>query len=226
MNEKPRLSESIAQELLEIITIEKRFQPGDKLPNENELCEEFGVSRTTLREAIRSLVAYNVVEIRRGKGTYVADNNELRNDFGFSNLEHILLKAKDIFEMRLIIEPQAAYLAAQRATEPELEKILKYGYLAGNKVYLQDDYIEDEKLFHSSIAKATHNEFMMRVVPIINRGIWSGNRATKKDDELHEMSAENRKMLLRFFEKRDSDGVRAAMQLHVMLGAARMGLEF
>ena len=65
------LSQSIADTLLSMITIEKRFSAGDKLPNENELSEELNISRTTLREAIRILVAYNVLEIQRGKGTFV-----------------------------------------------------------------------------------------------------------------------------------------------------------
>ncbi len=65
------LSQSIADTMLSMITIEKRFSAGDKLPNENELSEELNVSRTTLREAIRTLVAYNVLEIQRGKGTFV-----------------------------------------------------------------------------------------------------------------------------------------------------------
>ena len=65
------LSQSIADTLLSMITIEKRFSAGDKLPNENELSAELNISRTTLREAIRILVAYNVLEIQRGKGTFV-----------------------------------------------------------------------------------------------------------------------------------------------------------
>lgn len=65
------LSQSIADTMLSMISIEKRFSAGDKLPNENEVSEELNVSRTTLREAIRTLVAYNVLEIQRGKGTFV-----------------------------------------------------------------------------------------------------------------------------------------------------------
>ena len=65
------LSQSVADSILSMITIEKRFAAGDKLPNEIELSEELNVSRTTLREAVRILVAYQILEIRRGKGTYV-----------------------------------------------------------------------------------------------------------------------------------------------------------
>lgn len=103
------LSEKIAEQILEMITIEKRFLPGDKLPNENNLSEELGVSRTTLREAVRFLVAHNVLEIRRGKGTFVTHNENLSKDFGFGELDNMILKLKDLFEIRLIFEPQIAY---------------------------------------------------------------------------------------------------------------------
>lgn len=107
------LSESIADTLLSMITIEKRFSAGDKLPNENELSAELNVSRTTLREAIRILVAYDVLEIQRGRGTFVT-----QAAFGqkppLGQLSGIKVNAKDLYEMRLIFEPEAAYLAAVR----------------------------------------------------------------------------------------------------------------
>ena len=68
------LSQSVADNILSMITIEKRFSVGDKLPNELDLSEELNVSRTTLREAIRILVALDILEIQRGKGTYVKEN--------------------------------------------------------------------------------------------------------------------------------------------------------
>ena len=67
------LSQSIADNILSMITIEKQFTAGDKLPNELELSNELNVSRTTLREAIRILVAYGILEIQRGKGTFVTE---------------------------------------------------------------------------------------------------------------------------------------------------------
>ena len=120
------LSESIADTLLSMITIEKRFSAGDKLPNENELSAELNVSRTTLREAIRILVAYDVLEIQRGRGTFVT-----QAAFGqkppLGQLSGIKVNAKDLYEMRLIFEPEAAYLAAVRGTDAEIKRILQFG---------------------------------------------------------------------------------------------------
>ena len=70
---KVKLSERTSDRLYEMIVEEGRYAPGSKLPNENELSEELQVSRTTLREAISFLVAQGVLEIRRGRGTFVAE---------------------------------------------------------------------------------------------------------------------------------------------------------
>ena len=120
------LSQSVADSILSMITIEKRFSVGDKLPNEIELSEELNVSRTTLREAIRILVAYNILEIRRGKGTYVTEK-VLEQPQDLEQLSTVKVNAKDLYEMRLIFEPEAAYLAAVRGTDAEIKRIIDYG---------------------------------------------------------------------------------------------------
>ena len=108
-----------------MITIEKKFNIGDKLPNENELANEMGVSRTTLREAVKFLIAHNVLEIRRGKGTFVADNKELTEDYGFSELENLAMNGMYFFETRTMIEPTMANYAAQRATPEDIEELME-----------------------------------------------------------------------------------------------------
>lgn len=86
------------------------YRPGAKLPNEPRLCELFGVSRTTLREAVRSLAAQGYVEVRRGSGTFVLDRASAP-DIGLQRLESLRTRLRDLFEIRMMIEPQAARLA-------------------------------------------------------------------------------------------------------------------
>ena len=106
-----KLSERVATEILEMITLQKRFSPGDKIPTENELCAELGVSRTTVREAIQKLTAQNILEVHRGKGTYVTDSTQTLSSDIFSTLSYTGMRLKDLYEIRLIFEPQAAYYA-------------------------------------------------------------------------------------------------------------------
>ena len=106
---KVKLSERTADRLCELIMDERQFTPGSKLPNENELSEALHVSRTTLREAISFLVAQGVLEIRRGKGTFVTEDLPASavDLTALSNLRS-RVRAKDLFEMRLIFEQRRA----------------------------------------------------------------------------------------------------------------------
>ena len=112
--EKQSRSQQAAQTLYRQIVAEGRPGPGEKLPNEVELSRQLGVSRATLREAIRDLTVQGVLEVRRGRGTFVADGaGEGAPDFG--KLERVKGRLRDLFELRAIFEPQAARLACRRA---------------------------------------------------------------------------------------------------------------
>src|SRR5690625_6367212 len=113
-----RLSDSIAEDILAMITIEKRFLPGDQLPNEIDLSTELKISRTTLREAIRILVTNGILEIKRGRGTFVKKDTDLNDTMqSFNELANARINAKDLYEMRLIFEPEAAFYATLRARD-------------------------------------------------------------------------------------------------------------
>ena len=92
------LSQQTARRLYSLIAAEKRFAPGEKLPNELELSQDLGVSRATLREAIGSLAAQGVLEVRRGRGTFVSERAEI-GDLGFSALEQVRGRLRDLFEI-------------------------------------------------------------------------------------------------------------------------------
>ena len=152
------LSEQAADEILDMITIKKQFRVGDKLPNETELSSILNVSRTTLREAIKMLVLKDIVEIRRGKGTFVK-SDEVDN-FTLSDLKGHSSDLADLLEMRLIIEPMGVYYATKRASDSEIEKIIEYGEMVEQKILNNEDRTIAEQLFHNAIAKASGNSFM------------------------------------------------------------------
>ena len=109
---KVKLSEQTADRLYEMIVEERQYAPGSKLPNENDLSRRLDVSRTTLREAISFLVAQGILEIRRGKGTYVSEElPAVGLDMTALAGVRSRVRAKDLFEMRLIFEPATVALA-------------------------------------------------------------------------------------------------------------------
>ncbi|MCB8818820.1 MULTISPECIES: FadR/GntR family transcriptional regulator [Desulfosporosinus] len=222
--DKRSLAENVADNILAMITIDKKYALGDKLPNENELSEELQVSRTTLREAIRILVAYNVLEIQRGKGTYIKNNRELNEVLGLKELSTFQLNMKDLYEMRLIFEPQSAYYAAKRATDKELERILYYGKLEEELILKKEDRTEVEQAFHKSIAKATHNEFMNRLMPILYQAIDKGVLLSDTNEEMVQNTLNDHRMIMEFLSKRDAEGAKTAMKLHIIHAMRGFGI--
>lgn len=218
------LSQSVADNILSMITIEKRFSVGDKLPNELDLSEELNVSRTTLREAIRILVALDILEIQRGKGTYVKEN-AFKKQQDIEQLSNIKVNAKDLYEMRLIFEPEAAYYAALRATDSEIKRILEFGKKVEKEISNHQDRTDDEHSFHKAIAQATHNEFMNKLMPILYQAISKGVYLSLQSDKAIEDTINDHRMIMEFLEQRNAEGAKNAMKIHIMHAMKELGLD-
>ena len=169
---RAKLSEQTSDRMYEMIVEEARYAPGSKLPNENELSKALEVSRTTLREAISFLVAQGVLEIRRGKGTFVAEELPAAG-MDLSSLTGLRARerARDLFEMRLIFEPATVALACQRASMEELQQIQKKAERMEQIAAAGGDWPLADQEFHWAIIRASHNEYMRRLYPIINNAV-------------------------------------------------------
>ena len=222
--ERRSLAQQTAQRLYNLIAAEKKLAPGQKLPNELELSQEMGVSRATLREAIRALTTQGVLEVRRGQGTFVSPRAGELEDFGFDALERVRGQLRDLFELRSIVEPQAARLACQRATEAELQEILTRGRQVDACIRAGEDRTRADREFHAAIVRATHNEFMMRLLPVINQAVASAVRTGEHREQLARDTLRDHALLLEFFQKRDGEGAEHAMAIHMRRSMDVMGL--
>ena len=218
------LSQSVADNILSMITIEKRFSVGDKLPNELDLSEELNVSRTTLREAIRILVALGILEIQRGKGTYVKEN-AFNKQQDIEQLSNITVNAKDLYEMRLIFEPEAAYYAALRATDSEIKRIIEFGKKVEKEISNHQDRTDDEHSFRKAIAQATHNEFMNKLMPILYQATSKDIYLSLQSDKAIEDTINDHRMIVEFLEQRNAEGAKNAMKIHIMHAMKELGLD-
>ena len=223
--EKQSLSRQTARRLYNLITAEKKFFPGEKLPNEVDLAQELGVSRATLREAIQSLAVQGVLEVRRGRGTFVSQGVEEIDDFGFSALDQVRGRLRDLFEIRAIFEPRAAALACQRATAEELADILTQGERAAAAIRAGEDRTQADREFHAAIVRATHNEFMTRLLPIIAQAVETAIGSGDHSEELARSTLRDHALLLEFLQKRDAAGAEHAMAIHMRHAMAEMDLE-
>ena len=211
-----QLSVRIADAITEMIR-QERFQPGDKLPGELELAQELNVSRTTLREALRILATRGLVEPRRGVGTFVTRSQSIRNDFDVLKIQNTRVNIKDLYEMRLMFEPQAAYYASLRATEEELSQILRYGEQDEEMIRHRDPrWNECEQKFHNAIASATHNQFITALLPIFNRAIHQGVILANESPSVAEMTVRDHRLIMSYLKERNAAGARAAMHLHII----------
>ena len=223
--EKKSLTQRTAEGLYRRIVVEKALAPGEKLPNEVELAAELGVSRATLREAVRTLAARGVLEVRRGKGTFVSERVGEIDDFGLSSLEHIRGQLRDLFEVRVIFEPRAAALACRRATEDERAEILERGAAVEARIRAGEDRAEADRAFHAAIVRATHNEFFMRLLPLIDQAVAAALTAGEHQEQLAEDTLRDHALLLEFFRRGDSEGAEHAMAIHMRHSMDVMGLE-
>ena len=213
---RAKLSEKISDRLYEMIAEEQRYHPGSKLPNENELSQELGVSRTTLREAISFLVAQGVLEIRRGKGTFVTEHLPV-SGLDLTSLANVRsrVRAKDLFEMRLIFEPATVSLACQRASDEELQQIQRKADRMEQIAREGGDWPLADQEFHWAIIKASHNEYMRRLYPIINSAVNEILQITQNRKHMQEVAVSDNHMILEFMLRRDADGAAHAMTIHM-----------
>ena len=213
---KTKLSEQTSDRLYEMIVDEQRYAPGSKLPNENELSRNLQVSRTTLREAISFLVAQGVLEIRRGKGTFVAEELPAAG-LDLTSLAGLRsrVRAKDLFEMRLIFEPATVALACQRGTDEELRQIQKKAERVERIAAEGGDWPLADQEFHWAIIKASHNEYMRRLYPIINSAVNEILQLSQNRQHMQDIALNDTRLILEFLLKRDEAGARHAMSIHM-----------
>ncbi|MCM3570549.1 FadR/GntR family transcriptional regulator [Neobacillus mesonae] len=161
MSEKEKLSQTISRELLSMIEL-GRFPPGTKLPTEMELASLFGVSRLPIREALSVLRAAGIISSRQGDGSYVEEGANL-SLFHYIQIENDVTESIEyLFEMRKILEPNAAYFAALRRTPEQLERIRRELIEMEN----ENEYtkiLEADIAFHKAIILAAQNPIMISV---------------------------------------------------------------
>ena len=161
--------------------IQRQMKPGDRLPTEKELAGLFGVSRSTLREAMKYLRAENVVVIRQGSGTFVSAETGIGEDplgLHFTNQENLI---ENLFETRMLIEPQIAGLACQRATPQDVKNLERLVEEMDRCEVNSKVWAELDVQFHTGVAECTHNEVLIRVVPIIIESIRRSHVETHDD---------------------------------------------
>ena len=213
---------SVANRIRDAILLEKRYPPNGKLPNEHDLARELGVSRTSIREAVKSLVAKGLLRIERGRGTFVAANPHPPEDpFGVSYLEDRKKLVVHWFEMRCITEPDIVRLACARGTGEDLAYILHCEREAAARIEQGRDFSLEDQKFHGAIAKAAHNTVIELMLPAMENAVADAVRTSVRagyEARSRENALVNHRLIAGFIEQRDGDGAAMAMYCHIKRG--------
>ncbi len=211
-----RLYEQIVEQIEQQI-VKGELRVGDRLPAERDLAGQFGVSRTAVREAVKALRQKGLVEIAPGRGTFIADRTgrAVRHSLDFMLKVGATDGAKDLAEVRAILEPEIAALAAVRASKPACEAMRRAIETMDAALDDADAYIEADLAFHLALAQATQNNLIATLIdPIVdllreNRGrIFNTPGAPQRGQVYH-------KQILRAVEHRNANAARNAMRAHL-----------
>ncbi|MGN0298397.1 MAG: FadR/GntR family transcriptional regulator [Lachnospiraceae bacterium] len=212
MNKK-LLGSQVEDELMNYI-LQEPIQIGDKIPNEFELAEKFGVGRSTIREAVKGLVSKGVLEVRRGSGTYVISTCSTEDDpLKLARFQDKYKLALELSEVRLMIEPEIAALAAEYADEQE-KQMLENLCDTVEQMYLEGkNHLPKDIEFHTFIASCSKNRVVETLVPIINTAVMTFGNLTHR--KLQKETIETHRAITEAIKRGDSVGAKCAMIMHL-----------
>nr|WP_312635525.1 FadR/GntR family transcriptional regulator [Oscillibacter sp.] len=209
------LTERIEEKLFQYI-LDEGLPIGTKLPNEYQLADRFDVGRGTIREAVKLLVSRGVLHVKHGSGTYVSSTTPLREDpLGLKAVEDKIQLALDLTDVRMMLEPTIAEMAALNRTDEEAALLKVYSDAVRKKIEAGQDYLNEDVIFHSYIAKCSHNMVVAPLMPIIDAAVVLIANITRK--ELLEATIETHEQVVNCIADWDSMGARAAMSMHLAL---------
>jgi DNA-binding FadR family transcriptional regulator len=203
------------------------LNPGARLPTEQQLAEKFGVSRNVVREAIAQLRADGVVEARQGVGAFVLapeQRTAIRIDLEALKLD---TNMERLFELRRILETEAAALAAQRRDRSHLDAIKDALDRMGGEERWEDGSIDADLLFHREIARATGNSYIHTFISFVCEQIRQSIHHARRTNPLHDLVEVNVGEHLRIYEALaagDPAAAAQAMRAHITGAAERVGV--
>ena len=210
-----RLYQDIVGQIQEFIR-DGVLKPGDRLPPERDLAERLQVSRSSLREAMRALELQGLVVSRPGSGTFVSTESL---DTLVSIIAASLTGARDflndVFEVRHLLEPQVAALAAERATEEDFQSIAEALGQQEQQIARGETGVEGDTAFHFAMARATQNWALVRVISTIANVLRVSRDRSLQTPGRPQRSLASHRHILEMIRRKDAGEARAAMEHHI-----------
>lgn len=210
---RERIHESIVAQIQQRLE-RSELKPGDQLPAERVLAEQFRVSRASVREALRSLELLGVTESRPGGGTFirVASPDALLRPLAALARAH---DVREVLEVRELLEPALAALAAERATSSDVEALREVLAQQEEKVRRGESFVEEDTRFHFLVAQAAKNELVLRMLHVVMDVLRSSRDEWLQSPDRARSSLAGHRALLAAIEGHDADGARRSSADHV-----------
>jgi GntR family transcriptional repressor for pyruvate dehydrogenase complex len=211
-----RLYEQIVQQIEESV-VKGTLKPGDQLPAERELAQQLGVSRTAVREAVKTLREKGLVEAYSGRGTFITDGTTQAARQSFDLMVKLGQPEGSPYlaELRLILEPGIAAMAALRASAEDIARMRKAVEAMERTQRNPDAYIEADLDFHLAVAEAAGNPLILSLIDSIV-GLLRGQRIKIFNLEGGAQRGQvHHKRILKAVESRDAEMANTAMRSHL-----------
>lgn len=200
-----------------------KWKAGERLPAERELCQQLGIARTTLREALKAMELVGMLESRLGDGTFVCPRSEFLSRpllWAFTGTNHAELA--DLMEARVFMERDLAGLAAERATPEELAQIENTIRVMADKIAAGESVLDADMAFHLAVAQAAHNEVLANAAQLIRSVMkyWIHLKLMMAD--VPEMAMGRHKVIFAAIQSRNPESARRLMQDHLNETASLM----
>jgi len=170
-----RISDQVIEEIKKLMS-EKKFKPGDKFYSESYLCKVLGVSRSSIREALRSLEATGWIIVQQGKGAFINSTDIHKNEGFVDWLKINKVAVLEHFEVRLMLDPKAANYAGRNASSNDLRELDYICAEFSEKAKISDisALIAIDEQFHYAIAKSTKNKTLSLLMKTMTKSLPVG----------------------------------------------------
>jgi GntR family transcriptional repressor for pyruvate dehydrogenase complex len=192
------------------------WKAGDRIPPERELCQQLGIARTSLREALKAMELIGMLESRVGDGTFVCPRSEFLSRpllWAFTGTDRAELK--DIMEAREFVERDLAGLAATRATEAELETMAVSLRSMRESIARGESILEHDMAFHLAIADGAHNQVLRNAVQLLRNLIRQWIVLKLMIPDVPAKVLKQHEKIFKAIQARDAAGARKAMWNHL-----------
>ena len=211
-----RLFEQIVKQVEDSI-LKGQLKPGDQLPAERDLAQRFGVSRTAVREAVKTLREKGMVEAYSGRGTFVTDgtSHAIRQSLDLMIRINQQEGLANLAELRLVLEPEIAGLAATRIEEQLLSTMREAVVVMDRNLQDPDAYVEADLDFHLALAEAAGNPLILSLLDSIVGLLREQRSRIFEVEGGPERGQFHHKRILAAIEQRDAEAAREAMRAHL-----------